>query len=51
MAGVLLLLYRNYRKREGKNHSEDLGLDGMMILKRIYGKFLVGDGLDLYGLG
>jgi hypothetical protein len=32
-------------------HFEDLGLDGMIILKWIYGKCLVGDGLDLHGSG
>ena len=51
ITGVLLLLYRICRKPEERCHFEDLDLDGMIILKWIYGKCLVGDGLDLYGSG
>jgi hypothetical protein len=33
-------------KREGKNHSEDLGIDGRLILQWILGSKVGGCGLD-----
>ena len=36
---------------EGKNHLEDPGLDGMIILRRIFRKWDVGYGLDRDGSG
>jgi hypothetical protein len=35
----------------GRDHSEDLGLRGRIILKRIFGKRVCGCGLDTSGSG
>ena len=43
-----ILIIGNLKER---SHFEDLGLDGMIILKWIYEKCLVGDELDLYNSG
>ena len=38
-------------KPEGKNHLEDPGVDGRIILRWIFGKWDVGYGLDHCGSG